>query len=479
MARDMDELQTVSRDDVSQPKAPPVVSARHCPALQDIHGDVANILARSVNCSSEETMNELFNAVNLAKLREARSVLFGHVTGYVLEHEDAASGDLDCFRLKQRRGVKAGISLALNNVKLFNYMCGLDCSFPGSVLASKGPTSASLLAGPQAPRQQSPTLTPHCSPLKDPCPGSHQEVSLSPPLTPASQELPCAQPQGAKASSPVSQSQRTSPGHSTSKLSDSPFGLMGSPQTITSSFSLSSMSIPLSDIPEKASDGHSPCCCDHGRAIIDLRCTVDIMQLELDKLQTQLREYCTMQPRPNNVVPPAQAGGMGPCGGAEAALLTLPSPPESRPPSAIPDCDISLSPEFNTSSSLDSFSDIFGLHVPNKNVVDGEANDDKDSVDLMGTQPDQSSASIRDRTVGAATNAVCDGSMADTPAGNDEQASISASVEYMHGEVDSLRTLIHEFDDRIVAVEMSDATQNQTIESIKRLSKKLWASNSK
>ena len=238
MARDMDELQTVSRDDVSQPKAPPVVSARRCPALQDIHGDVANILARSVNCSSEETMTELFNAVNLADLREARSVLFGHVTGYVLEHEDAASGDLDCFRLKQRRCVKAGLSLALNIVKPFNYMCGLDCSFPGSVLASKGPTSASLLAGPPAPRQQSPTLTPHCSPLKDPCPGSHQEVSLSPPLTPASQELPCAQPQGAKASSPVSQSQRTSPGHSTSKLSDSPFGLMGSPQTITSSFSL-------------------------------------------------------------------------------------------------------------------------------------------------------------------------------------------------------------------------------------------------
>ena len=123
----------------------------------------------------------------------------------------------------------------------------------------------------------------------------------------------------------------------------------------------------------------------------------------------------------------------------------------------------------NTSSTLDLFSDIFGLHVPNKNVEDSEVNDDKDSVDLMGTQPDQSSASIRDGTVVAATNAVCNGSMADTPAGNDKQASISASVEYMGGEVDSPRTLIHEFDDRIVAVEMSDASQNQTIESIKRL----------
>ena len=72
---------------------------------------------------------------------------------------------------------------------------------------------------------------------------------------------------------------------------------------------------------------------------------------------------------------------------------------------------------------------------------------------------------VRNGTVGAAPSGGCDGSMPD-PSGNDREIVISANVEYMRDEMDSLRTQIQDFDDRLIAVEMSDVTQKESLEAI-------------
>ena len=171
---------------------------------------------------------------------------------------------------------------------------------------------------------------------------------------------------------------------------------------IDTSFSVSSISIPLTQSPVKVT--HSQCCCDHGRAMIDLRCTVDVMQLELNKLQEQVTDYQAQLSRHRD------AGSLAPCVGVDPAMVTLPSPPESRPPSVASQrqCD-SQSTEASTFSTMDSFSEIFGLKSPLQINNCSTAADE--IADLLGPQ---SNVKVRQGSVGTATNAVCDGPMSDS-----------------------------------------------------------------
>ena len=69
-------------------------------------------------------MVELSNAATLTDLQEARSVAFVHAVGYIDECDDTCSTTVTKYKLKQRRGVKAKASLALDIVNLFNFLCG-------------------------------------------------------------------------------------------------------------------------------------------------------------------------------------------------------------------------------------------------------------------------------------------------------------------------------------------------------------------
>ena len=102
--------------------------------------------------------------------------------------------------------------------------------------------------------------------------------------------------------------------------------------TVNSGFTVPSLSINLEDNSAHPNN-HPSCCCDHGRAILDLRCIVDVIQLEMSKLQKQLDRYKSMLPPPGLATPLVPADGMAPpCGDVDQALLTIPSPLESRPP---------------------------------------------------------------------------------------------------------------------------------------------------
>ena len=108
-----------------------------------------------------------------------------------------------------------------------------------------------------------------------------------------SQDIPCAQVCRASTSSPLLPSPCTSETHVPPVLTGhftSPLGT-----TVNSGFTVSSLSINLED-NSAHSNNHPSCCCDHGRAIIDLRCTVDIIQLEISKLQKQLDQLKLMPP---------------------------------------------------------------------------------------------------------------------------------------------------------------------------------------
>ena len=193
------------------------------------------------------------------------------------------------------------------------------------------------------------------------------------------------------------------------------------------------------------------------------------MQLELNKLQRQIKEYSATQPS-GDAIPSVQAGALAQPDCTHAAVLALPSPPNSHPPSLVLNSDISQSAESSSCLSMDSFSDIFGLQVPGKSMDNDNDITGPHTERLNGAQPDQPCVAVRNGTVGAAPSGGCDGSMPD-PSGNDLEIVISANVEYMLDEMDSLRTQIQDFNDRLIAVEMSDVTQKESLEAIINQSK--------
>ena len=121
----------------------PIISARRCPILQDISGDIAQILSHSANTPPEETMNNLSNAADLNTLHVTRAEIFMHAIGCILESGEMDPSTLLRYKLKQRRGRNAKASVALDIVWLFNYVRGVK-EFPLCVLASNGLASTPL-----------------------------------------------------------------------------------------------------------------------------------------------------------------------------------------------------------------------------------------------------------------------------------------------------------------------------------------------
>ena len=91
------------------------------------------MLSRSIGKSLEEIVADLTNVATLAELPEARTVIFTYAIGAVIESDDSQN----MCRLKQRRGTKAAVTIAMDITRLFNYLlCEASCHFPTSVLAS-------------------------------------------------------------------------------------------------------------------------------------------------------------------------------------------------------------------------------------------------------------------------------------------------------------------------------------------------------
>ena len=280
------------------------ISCRQCPVLQDIDGDIAYVLAHSTARSTEETFTDLTNVAQLSQLQQVRNKMFHHAIGAFIECEDPEGFLNDSqFKLKRRRGAKAAATTAMDIVQLFNYVCGIDSNFPPNVLANGGQpppiVTAVARGGGNDLNDQSVTDGSTSGSL------TLSSLSRSPPDTPASlgasQDIPCAQrcndpddPQQtgpAELASPIgSPFLEDDDGESTPLVHSSPIDLTSSVED-----SLSISYSPCSNVEDLTPGGRARHngmqCCDHGRAILDLRCTVDKIQYQLNELSKVVNEY--------------------------------------------------------------------------------------------------------------------------------------------------------------------------------------------
>ena len=308
-----------------------IVNSRHCPALQDVDGDIALVLSRCDGKTLEEIVVELTNVATPAQLEVARTVMFSYAIGAIIECEDPDTCCATEFRLKQRRGVKAVAATALDIAYLFWYLCGFSKDFPTNVLVNNGAqNSLGKMMSSDAPVPNPSSTNATSSGSQDLTCGQPSRVISSPfdesphpaigspflsnsqstpphslgHLTPDSQDGARAQsgraisslldmsPAPAIGSLFLSES-LTSPTHSAGQstclgselidLTSSSDSLIFSDNTAAS---ITSSCPPRSDFPTL--------CCDHGRAIIDLRCTIDVMQFQMTEQQKQLTNLTKM-----------------------------------------------------------------------------------------------------------------------------------------------------------------------------------------
>ena len=425
--------------------APDVVTCQQCPALQDIAGEIASVLSRSSGNSMEEIMNDIINVVSLEELHDARAVMFTHAIGVILENDNLENRSPSDFRLKQRRGKKAIANTAMDIVHLFKYLCNGNGEFPTGVLMNN--------TLPNTPVENAPDSSPIPTPLYD-------LIALPP----SSQDLQCGQPDPGVSSPGLTSARSPSPIGSPFLADEEPMVSrpsvrQSSPrQPINQSFSDNSVVISeVSMISDTDGTPLTRCppavCCDHSRAILDLRCTVDTMQHQMIELQRQIDAYGkdkftgTPVPSPrtdavqdDDITRPSYVEGI------------LPSPPDSQSPSMD-------SIDLNQSLSSDScnFSSIFNIATPTK---DSHSNVTHCQQPLVG-------ATVRDRD--SAVPDVSDTDPAATPAANVETDPLTLNFGFVQTELDALRTRLMDFEDRIGNSEMRAELYDEAIETVKCL----------
>ena len=160
----------------------------------------------------------------------------------------------------------------------------------------------------------------------------------------------------------------------------------------------------------------------------------------MNKLQKQSDQYKLMLPPPGLATPFVPADGVAPPrGDVDPALLTIPSPPESRPQSDASRISVN-SHSVDSTSSIDPFSDIFGLQSARSQEMNC-SDPEKHIADLIGPAGDQPITPIRSRSVGRANGGFCDASAADEAAhSNADNAVLSSDIDFIRSKVESLRT---------------------------------------
>ena len=333
--------------DIEMPHENPI-SCHVCPALQDINGDsdIAYVLSRSEGRSNEDILSNILNAADLELLREARYELFKSAIGPIIEC-DPDSDCLSDLKLKRRRGQRAPATIAMDMIYLFQYLCGI-ADFPIDMF-----TNNDLLDGLIWTNRRRPIDLP---------------LSPSPSL-----DLPCGQAGGAACSpagaiptttstigSPFLDDDQTpaSRRKAAHELSPIPLNL----SACSDSFTINADSTGSSRGTCPISQAIADTCCDHGRAILDLRCTVDLIQYQLIELQKKTAMFCDSKgnttPAQNKDRISSNNGEMSPSDSIKDVLL---SPPDSRLPNE--------SSVDNTSpESSCTFSDILSIATPNKTV---------------------------------------------------------------------------------------------------------------
>ena len=107
------------------------LSARSCPILQDIDGDISKILQR-LDLSDDEIQNELIKKIDIETLKQIRTDLFRQAKGLYYEQFDTPP--TTPLHIAPRRGITAQKMRVLDIIFLFRYLSGIDDIFPTSVL---------------------------------------------------------------------------------------------------------------------------------------------------------------------------------------------------------------------------------------------------------------------------------------------------------------------------------------------------------
>ena len=116
--------------------------SRQHPILQDLDGDLSNIIATSAFRADEEVVNDLGNKITKTLLRETRKLLFGTAISIYSEFHDCSS-----FKLVIRRAsVRLTRELSSDILALFRYISGISTGFPTTVIRDipESPDNASV-----------------------------------------------------------------------------------------------------------------------------------------------------------------------------------------------------------------------------------------------------------------------------------------------------------------------------------------------
>ena len=113
------------------------ITAGECPILQDIDGDVAEVLSHHGLLPIEEIVTAITDFIAADDVKLCRKYLFESAKGIYYESlENENQAQTVTLRLKSRRGITARATCARDVVQLFCYISGFVNTFPRDILAA-------------------------------------------------------------------------------------------------------------------------------------------------------------------------------------------------------------------------------------------------------------------------------------------------------------------------------------------------------
>ena len=160
------------------------ITASECPILQDIDGDVAEVLSHHGLLPIEEIVAAIADFIPADDFKLCRKYLFESAKGVYYESlENENQAQTVTLHLKSRRGITARATRAWDVVQLFRYISGFVNTFPGDILAA---AQCPVHTQTQASYQSETTNTENDEPIYDnnmTRGGGQSDMDISRPIT--------------------------------------------------------------------------------------------------------------------------------------------------------------------------------------------------------------------------------------------------------------------------------------------------------
>ena len=160
------------------------ITAGECPILQDIDGDVAEVLSHHGLLPIEEIVTAITDYIPADDFKLCRKYLFESAKGVYYESlENKNQAQTVTLHLKSRRGITAHATRARDIVQLFCYISGFVNTFPRDILAA---AQCPVHTRTQASYQSKTTNTQNDEPIYDndmTRGGGQADMDISRPIT--------------------------------------------------------------------------------------------------------------------------------------------------------------------------------------------------------------------------------------------------------------------------------------------------------